>query len=154
MLIPVLILALVLSIAGWSVTLIVLRRAQLYMRILKNREHFLSQVASEFFTLLEELRAGHAVVVTHETEVKDTAKLDTSLPVDHPSKETRDLQPIDLMLRKHGFKIYARPQTVREDVLWIREGTIYDQTDATALARAEQRIEVAGAENPKEVGKA
>lgn len=54
--------------------------------------------------------------------------LDNDLPTESSWAETRDLKPLDSLLRKYGFKIHSRPRN--GPATWIKDGTVLEQEDA------------------------
>jgi len=56
-------------------------------------------------------------------------KYDEDIPEGHPAVETRDLKPDDQLLRRHGFKIHARPKN--GPAMWAKQGEMF--TEAAAL---------------------
>lgn len=50
-------------------------------------------------------------------------------------RETRNRHPLDLKLRKNGFKIGGRPS--RGEAVWSRDGDLFAQSEALRLCREE-----------------
>ncbi len=54
----------------------------------------------------------------------------------HAFQETRDLRPLDTLLRRHGWRIRSRPRNGRD--LWERNGEIISFEEALAsISKAE-----------------
>ena len=56
------------------------------------------------------------------------AKYDDDIPDGSGWAETRDLKPLDKLLRKHGFSVYSRPSN--GPVIWTKDGERLTQEDA------------------------
>lgn len=58
-------------------------------------------------------------------------------------RETRDIFSLDVVLRKHGFKIYSRAKG--EEAKWSKDGVVYTFTEALRLCPRNEVQQASGA---------